>query len=205
MPAGAVSIQVIVRRNPAGTKADHLAERLADLGPWLTAAKGIAREAIQDEFLRSVWRSPQGEEPWAPHVEHDQYFSHPQLIVSGGLLAAWMGTGSGAIDKRDDTSFTIGVSGHPAAEIHRGGTTAAAAVRSARDKATLIFVTDKMRWFLGLVLGMWLKKTTTHIRIPARPHATPDMATREAMRDALGAYLVNDAAAFGARAVGRAA
>lgn len=192
-------IQVIVRQNPAGMTTDRLAARLADLGPWLTEAKRIAREAILDEFTRSTWRSPQGEVAWAPHVEHDQYFSHPQLIVSGGLLAAWMGTGSGAIEKRDDTSFTIGVSGHPAAAVHRGGTTA----RNAKQKATLIFVTDKMRWFLGLVLGMWLKKTTTHIRIPSRPHATPDMATREAMRDALAAYLVNDAASFGVQAVGR--
>lgn len=192
MPAGAVSIQVIVRRNPAGTKADKLSEKLADLGPWLTAAKGIAREAIQDEFLRGVWRSPQGEEPWAPHVEHPQYASHPLLILSGSYLAAWMGTGSGAIDRRDDNSFTIGVSGFPASELHRGGTTA----RNTKAGITLIFVTEKMRWFLGLVLGMWLKKTTTHIRIPARPHATPDMATREAMRDALGAYLTGESAQF---------
>lgn len=202
MPSGTVQIELVIRRNPAGMKTDVLDAKLADLGPWLTAAKGIAREAIQDEFLRGVWRSPTGEVPWEPHVEYPEYVSHPLMIWTGKTIAAWMGTGPGRIDRRDEKSFTIGVSGHPGLLVHRGGTNA----RNAKAGVTLIFVTQKMRWFLGLVLGMWLKKTTQFIRIPARPHATPDMRTREEMRDALKTYLVGATAQFaGAAVAGRAA
>jgi len=39
-----------------------------------------------------------------------------------------------------------------------------------------INVTPKMRMFLGMDKGVWLKKSTTHITIPARPYVGPTLS-----------------------------
>jgi phage gpG-like protein len=47
-------------------------------------------------------------------------------------------------------------------------------------------VSSRMRWFLGLKKGIWLKKSTTIIRIPKRAYIAPAFkAKREAMVAAL--------------------
>lgn len=195
---GAVYIQVLVEPPQGPERLKQLQTRLLDLKPWLTSAMQIARDAIAEEFASSSWSLPgTGTKGWRPVLPFGPNETGPMkpLVKTGAYRDAWLGQGTGAIEEMDATSFTIGVRGFPGGGIHRGGLTARAAGESGGDQVTRIRVTQKMRWFLGFAKGVWLKKSTEFITIWSRPHATPSLATREAMRDALGEYLVGVAAA----------
>ncbi len=159
-----------------GPFADKARERALSL-PW-DQAIAAARSVIHDEFNREAWRPPSGAaQPWQ---KTGPFGNEPApaktLQRSGSLLAAWLG-GAGSFQRIEQQQASFGITGMVAriASVHRGqGTQADARV------PTRIAVTPKMRVFLGVVKGVWLRKTTTHITIPKRVHATdnPETATR---------------------------
>jgi len=92
------------------------------------------------------------------------------LRRSGELQDSYIGQGTGsgyAIEPHmlSDTEIEFG-SAVPYASVQRDGAD--------------IAVTDKMRFFLGTVKGVWLRKDTRFIHIPARFHAS---ATEEVRSD----------------------
>lgn len=159
---------------------DQELARVTDMKPAFEQAVGFWRDVIGQEFATESWRPPSGApRPWK---EVEAFGSRPApvhiLSRSGRLEQAWSG-GFGSITRITDTGAEFGVSGAavPYAAVHRGGsgavTTAVASVPAR------IPVTQKMRTFLGLSFGVWLKSDTKVIRIPRRPHATlnPEVRT----------------------------
>lgn len=174
-----------------------LRRALADLSPALRESVRAHRQIVRKEFELEVWERPAGgKQRWLKTRAFGSDLAPAGSSVapaktlqhSGRLRRAWLGEGPGAVTRIGRRDAVFGVSGIPYAAVHRGGTgkvlTADASIPAK------IPVTPKMRVFLGVAKGVWLRKTTTHITIPRRPHATdnPEAATRRAA--IFSAYLV---------------
>jgi hypothetical protein len=197
-----ITVEVLLSGGFAKKKRD-LVENL----PWglaIAAARSVGRE----EFEKEAWRPGSG--PMRPWVKTKPFgakagpgsagsygagsggfgrfetggpgtaflpVSGKTLQRTGSLLSAWLGTGTGSFERIEKYQASFGLTGRLAEidDVHRGKGTAADSRVPTRIK-----VTAKMRFFLGFVKGVWLKKTTTHIVIPKRPHFTgnPETATR---------------------------
>lgn len=88
--------------------------------------------------------------------------------------------GGGAISVTSDgasAEYRINVGGYGV--VHRGGS---GKLLSGDIVPLAIQVTDKMRWFLGLNKGVWLKRETKEVFIVRRPHATSNPKIRGQLR-----------------------
>lgn len=173
---------------------DQELARLTDMKPAFAKAVEFWRQIIAGEFAGQFWRPPSGApKPWK-NVEAFGNVPAPVKILSrsGRLEQAWAG-GFGSITRITATGAEFGVSGAalPYAAVHRGGsgkvTTAMA------NRATEIRVTPKMRVFLGMAKGVWLKKDTKVIRIIPRPHATENPEVRTGITAIITNYILRGA------------
>lgn len=148
----------------------------------LQATVAAFRGLIREEFDREFWRPPSG--PPRPWERTKAFGNRPPpaktLHRRGALRRAWLGRGAGAIEVYGQRSVTVGVAGSiiPYAAVHRGGP---GRVRAADARRPFrIRVTRRMRGYLAAALGVYLRRTTTHIEIPRRPHASinPELTTR---------------------------
>ena len=139
-----------------------------DLRPALTDALEAFREQTRDEFRQKAgWKNGQLVK-WPPARGFE---SSPVLLRrTGALMRLWLGSGPGAVADIRENELTWGVRGLPAyAFVMRSG--------------ARIRVTRRMRLFLGIARGFWLKLSTKVLTIPARPHAswTPQLQERTAV------------------------
>lgn len=159
-------------------------ENALDLRPAFKEAIANWRELIAEEFDTQSWRAPSGApRPWAatkPFAGEGTFGFGKILNRTGRLRDAWLGRGEGSFERVNATSASFGVTGTVGlyGSVHRGGS---GEVRAAQSRIPFVQkVTPKMRVFLGLAKGVWLKKTTTELVTPRRPHATinPEIRTR---------------------------
>lgn len=176
-----------VRAEVVGTPMKTLSERVSPRAMGRVLNAGIkAWGAIidRDEFGGRQWLMPAGgTKRWDDVKEFGNVPANPTPLVRSGALRARYraaAAGGGAI------SVTVGggraemrvhVPGYGA--VHRGGT---GKLLSGDIVPLAIAVTAKMRWFLGLSKGVWLKRDTTRILIPRRPHATSNPKIRGQLR-----------------------
>lgn len=156
--------------------------RMKNLRPAFVTAVKAWRALVAQEFAQEAWRPRSGPfRAWKP-VEAFGSREAPEKILdrTGALRRAWLGVGAGSLERITDEMGEFGVSQLllPYAHVHRGeGEDVSAAASRQPFK---IRVTTKMRYYLGLTYGVWLRASTTEISIPRRPHATtsPELKTR---------------------------
>ena len=153
--------------------------RVMDPTPAYEAGVKFWRSIIAGEFAGQFWRPPSGSTRAWKEVKKFGNQPAPVRILSrsGRLEQAWAG-GFGSITRITKDGAEFGVSGAalPYAAVHRGGAGAVTTAMAAEPER--INVTPKMRVFLGLNKGVWLKKDTKVILIPRRPHATVNPEVR---------------------------
>ena len=160
---------------------DLLAE-VQDIRPALREWVRMRRGMINLEFLREGWFAPGGGfVPWQKTRDFGtRKAPRKTLSRTAALLRAWTGVGLGALERVTDKAATFGVSGlrFPYAAVHRGG--AGEVGTGIAGVPARIPVTQRMRFYLGLTFGVWLRSGKRFIEIPRRPHATnsPEARTR---------------------------
>lgn len=156
-----------------------------------------AWSAIVDLWRRDVARQMDAGavdgQRWPSRVSFGDSPGGPSRLQKSGVLRrAWLG-GPGSITEIGDSFGRLGVDGRrlPYAVVHRGtsGPITAATFR----KVTKIRVTPKMRKFLAAAKGVYLRSSTTFLRVPARPHgiATPEVVGQAA--DVYRSHLMEEA------------
>lgn len=151
-------------------------QRAGELAPALRRVVGSWREQVQAEFRRGAGMTESGRLVSWPAVRRfgDQAPGEP-LVRSGALLRSYLGQGPGAVEDVGPTAARWGISGRIAryARVHRG---------LEGGRPFRVHVTRRMRLFLGLVRGVWLRSTTRLLEIPPRPHGawTPALQQRTA-------------------------
>ncbi len=97
------------------------------------------------------------------------------LQRSGKLRRAWLG-GPGSLTQIGPTAASFGIDGDriPYAAEHRG-TTGQVTLATFR-RVTRIRVTPKMRRYLAAARGVFLRRATRYLKIPARPHGVASPA-----------------------------
>jgi hypothetical protein len=114
--------------------------------------------------------------PFGPKAK----FQARTLKRTGRYLAAWRGEGSGSVQRITPRTVEIGVDStqFPQTQVFQKRT------------PTGIKVTRKMRFFLGLVKGVWLKKSTQLIIVEPRAfRVNPAMIL--SMRRVIVDYIIN--------------
>lgn len=150
-----------------------LRQRLENVRPALQASVAFWRGDIEVEFATESWHPLSG--PARPWKKTRAFGNQPPprstLTRSGALRRAWAGRGAGAIERITPQGAEFGVAGTllPYAVVHRGGAGRVTAADSRRPE--VIRVTPKMRRYLAAAKGVYLRSSTTEIRIPRRPHA----------------------------------
>lgn len=141
----------------------------------------ILRASVAQEFEGGYWLRPDGGQTGWKEVREFGSRPAPESPLGGsdGFLAqAWQGMNAFGGEEKTDTMAAITVT-HPAAPVHRGGD-----VNPSDSYETKIGVTEKMRRFLGLEYGVWMKQE--EITIPARPHATTNPKLEENLATMFG-------------------
>jgi hypothetical protein len=107
------------------------------------------------------------------------------LHRTGGLQAAWTGTGPGAVTETRHNGVRIGVDRvrFPQARMFQ------------RSGVTPIRVTPKSRVYLGMEFGVWLRKDRTHLYVEGRPLSVNTLMLDRARKVVLGYFLKGEAAA----------
>ncbi len=158
--------------------------RLANLLPAMERLPAVMRQgpgSVADQFSQQATQSPNGRvQAWPPRVPFGTAKGGPLLVRSGQYAAAWTGQGAGSLQLVTPTSCSIGVS--PAAFPQ-------AAVFQASGP-TAITVTRKMRMYLGMTYGVWLRGDTMALTVPPRPVRSNPIMTRRC-RQVLINYIVN--------------
>lgn len=162
--------------------------RLLNMRPGIAVLPAVMRHgegSIEDQQLRGMTMGRNGR---SAHWPQPKTFgtSKPgpsHLVRRGKYLAGWLG-GTGGFTTVSDNSASIGVStaAFPQVRVFQ------------RDSPTQIKVTPKMRVYLGLNKGVWLKKSTTHLTIAPRAFSVNPVMTRRA-RQVLLNYVINGKAA----------
>jgi phage gpG-like protein len=191
-----VQVFLKVRDEVAQAKLEETLKRAEDLRPVMPKVIGAMRESVRLEFEEQRWANRAGRfSDWLPHSSATRamtdYEEHPLLNKSGTLRGAWLGLNTHGFSAFDQDTAVIGVRGLPYAAIHRGAAETDQVRRSGHRGGTKIAVTPKMRMFLGLAKGLWLKAKTKYIRIPARPHATPNPRLRRALRQIMKDWVID--------------
>lgn len=173
---------IVTRDNQLG----QIADRLDDPRELHEANLFLWRSFIFEEFTKGGWFRPQGGVQSWPKTKPFGNRQAPlrTLVRSGRLLGAWMGRGPGSIERVTEDGFEFGVDTNalPYAPVHRPSEPSATAF----GQVTKIFVRRRQRIFLGLQFGVWLRRSTRFLRVPARPHATSHPRAVESMvRNAL--------------------
>jgi phage gpG-like protein len=141
--------------------------RAQKLAPAHQAAMQAWRDVGTEEFEREgFFLRTGGFRPWKPTSEFGNTPAPAKTLTrSGRLLASYLGVGAGGFEQISGNTVRFG-SRLPYAAVHRRG--------------AHIQVTERMRRFLAAVKGVYLRKSTTTIRIPARPHfqASKEVRTR---------------------------
>lgn len=146
--------------------------RLADWGRVAKSASDLWIGLIVGEFAGEYWLSPQGAKiPWK---KTKAFGSRPApaktLQRSGALLASYRNAQVTVRNVQGGSEISISPSPRLIyAAVQRGGSGKVRAADAAVPET--IVVTPKMRAFLHY-LGVHLRKATTVIQIPRRPHAT---------------------------------
>lgn len=176
-----------LRAEVIGEPLKSVQERVSsrNLGRLLSAGIRAWGAVIDEEFAGGFWYMPGGgQKRWAPVKAFGNVPENPTpLQRSGRLRASYRAAaaGGGAITVTQDgatASFSVNVPGGYAA-VHRGGS---GKLLSGDIAPLAIQVTPKMRWFLGLVKGVWLKRSTSRIILVRRPHATSNPKIRGRLR-----------------------
>ncbi len=126
---------------PFGQARGLQAAKIMRAGP-----KGVMRQFVDQTEYRA-----QASIPWARTKPFGNRKAPRKTMLGRGLYrAAWMG-GAGATERITPSSVQIGVDRglFPQVRIHQS-----------RNASTKIKATQKMRYFLGLNYGVWLKKST---------------------------------------------
>lgn len=160
---------------------EQIFERLSDPRELNVANLAVWRSAIREEFSRGGWLRPQGGfQSWAPTKPFGSRQPPVKTLVrSGRLRRAWLGEGPGGFERLTERGFEFGIRSAtiPYAPVHRPPEPSATAF----GQVTKIFVRRRQRTFLGLEYGVWLKRSTRFLRVPARPHATANPAVTNKM------------------------
>ena len=149
----------------------------------------LMRESVKGGVHQRVFGKSRrgGVSQWLPHSEATKaakdYEPQPLLNLSGTLLEAWMG-GAHSVTKVTPRTAEIGVTGLVYAAIQRGGATTDEVTRSGVRGGTSITITPAMRGFLHAVKGIHPGPKKRVIRIPARPHGTPNPDLNRGIRKA---------------------
>lgn len=168
----------IIGRPLAATR-ERLSAR--NMGRVLNAGIRAWAAVIDQEFEQRSWFMPGGgTRPWKPVEKFGNVPANPTpLQRSGALRAAYRAAaaGGGAISVSQDQAtieYRVNVP-KPYGVVHRGGS---GKLLSGDIAPLSISVTPKMRLFLGLSRGVWLKKSTEKVTIERRPHATSNPKIR---------------------------
>lgn len=177
-----------IKAEIVGQPLKEMSERVSprNMGRVLrTAIKAWAAVIDQDEFGGRQWLMPGGgTQRWKDVPAFGNVPANPTpLQRTGRLRAAYKSAAAGggtisATTEGGKVELHVNVPGGYAA-VHRGGT---GKLLSGDIVPLAIPVTDKMRWFLGLSKGVWLKRSTKSILIPRRPHATSNPKIRGQLR-----------------------
>lgn len=201
MASGTIAARVNIRLRQRQIRSLEQVSRALDRPMSRDVGRRIIRAVrgvINEEFTRGVWLRPSGGS--APWKQGHDFGSHkakrPPLGGPGGRLArAWAG-GRGGFSESDGNSVTIGVR-LPYAAVHRGGVenVQAGRITVIRPRRKGKGGRPAMFWFLGLVLGVWLRKETLRrgLKVPARPHATDNPKTRQAVAEILADLIASRA------------
>lgn len=149
--------------------------------------------SVQDQFRRQAETGMTSSSFWK---RTEPFGSRPApsrtLHRTGSLEAAWLGNGPAAITETNRANTVrIGVDARimpQAAVFQRAG-------------VTMIRVTPKMRAYVGLNFGVWMRRSTTRVRVEGRPVAL-NRATLGRARKIVSRYYLHGEAVAGA---GRAA
>jgi hypothetical protein len=122
-----------------------------------TARRGPG--SAEDQFRHQAEMAMNASFPWKRTLA---FGSRPAprrtLHDKGALEAAWTGRGAGSVTRHGPNGVTIGVDSRvfpQARMLQRAG-------------ITFIRVTPKSRLYLGLAFGVWLRKSTRHIKVQGR-------------------------------------
>lgn len=144
------------------------------LTPALNRIIQTQRDSVRQEFEQEAGFLASGQlVSWPAVRRFGNMAAGAPLVRSGALLRSYLGQGPGSVEEVGETTARWGITGRVAeyARVHRG-------LKNGRPFR--IRVTRRMRLFLGLVRGVWLRSSTKTLKIPARPHGawTPALQQR---------------------------
>lgn len=147
--------------------------------------------SIQDQFRRQAETGMRSSSFW----KRTQPFGRRPapartLRRTGSLEAAWLGTGAASITETSRANTVrVGVDARlmPQAAVFQ------------RSGITVIQVTPKMRLYVGANFGVWMKRSTTRIKVEGRPVALNRDTLGRARKIVQGYYLHGEGAATAVR------
>lgn len=185
-------VGIYFSKNTLAKRLQSMYDRAEDPTPAMQQAADAMRESVREEFAGGFFKAPTGGiQRWKPRKAFgDKPNSHPLLIHTGELMAAWTNPASPhAVTRVTKKTAAIGITGDERflaiAETHRGGlgkrpsagrvTTVKALEASAN--ADRYASTDPrfwaMYWYLRKNFNVrvgYRKLRTEGFKIPARPH-----------------------------------
>lgn len=151
-----------------GVRARAAAPFAGEAGKAAVAIMRHGPGSTEEQFAVGAEFTRNGQHAWPPTKPFgNREPPASRLVRSGGLRAAWTGTGAGAVERVTATSVAIGVSTsvHPQAAIFQkdGPTLIRAKRRTANGRLA-------MQFFLGLTYDVWIsqEKLLAGLRVDPR-------------------------------------